>query len=285
MKAKSAIILTSLLTMLLLISCETDALLDLPGHSDQFIIVEANVDDLYGIQKVRLYRSSSFYDTIKGYPVSNAYVLVSDGIQSYVFDEDPWDLMKGFYNNHVIGENLRQGIIYHLTISDGSGSYTARSELRPVPAIDSVTISLNVLCTIGIVTQKIYDVFIHFNNLGGLNYYLINLYVNDKLITTTPAQKTVVCDRGMDGHVSVFGGMIRKTALTDGDLVTAELKSISRQKYEFYTSFFNQTELSGNPFAGAPPANIPTNMSRGALGFFQVSSVSKASVRIKTALL
>ena len=74
---------------------------------------------------------------------------------------------------------------------------------------------------------------------------------------------------------------VLKYHLSPGDTLTLEMISISRVQYDFYANFLYQTELSGNPFASAPPANIPTNLSEGARGFFQVSRLSTAQMVLR----
>lgn len=56
--------------------------------------------------------------------------------------------------------------------------------------------------------------------------------------------------------------------------VRLQMLSISKQKYDFYMAILLETDFSGAGFAG-PPANVPTNLSNGALGFFSVSDVTE----------
>jgi len=57
--------------------------------------------------------------------------------------------------------------------------------------------------------------------------------------------------------------------------------SISPELATFYEVLFNQTDLSGNLFASSPPANVPTNISNGARGNFQVSQPTYKSTIFK----
>jgi hypothetical protein len=256
-------------------SCERDADLDLPDGQGQFLIVEGNIDDVNSRQMIRLHRSGSYNDTQRDQPVSGATVSVSDGTTEYFFTESS---PNGNYINHEIGGNLKSDN-YYLTIKDNNRTYTARSELLPVPQIDSVTARVNSLSGLGIIDKAYYDVYIHFRNLPvSGNYYLVNLYVNNKIKTYTPPQKAVLSDLDQKNYVSLYTRTIRGEDVRKGDTLTLEMRSISRMQYDFYSNFIFQTGLSGNPFASAPPANLPTNMSKGALGFFQVSRVSAAQM-------
>jgi hypothetical protein len=257
------------------VSCERDADLNLPDGQGKYLVVEGNLDDRDNRQIITLHRSGSYYDAERGEPVTGAVVSVSDGTTNYVFTESS---QKGDYMNHELGSNLKYEN-YYLTIIDNNRTYTARSFLMPVPQIDSVTTRVNTLSGLGTKGKAYYDIYIHFRNLPvSGNYYLVNLYVNNRIKTYTPPQKAVLSDLDQRNYVSIYTRTIRGDEVRKGDTLTLEMSSISRLQYDFYSNFLLQTGLSGNPFASAPPANLPTNMSKGALGFFQVSRVSKAQM-------
>jgi hypothetical protein len=195
---------------------------------------------------------------------------ISDDNEEFVFSESS----KGYYVNNNISSSLIPGQTYLLTVDDDGEIYTAKSELRPVPEIDSLSFRRNSLSYLNIIDMEFYNVFIHFKNLPGWNYYLINIFVNGESVTATPNRKPIIADEGIDGYASLFVRTFKGDEIKENDTVTLQLMSISREQYDFYMDLLIQTELSGNPFAGAPPANVPTNMSEGARGFFQVSSVS-----------
>jgi hypothetical protein len=257
-------------------ACEKEVILDLLNRQGQYLIVEGNIDNLHKLQMIRLYSSGSFYDLDKGLPVTGATVTVSDGKTEYPFVESIREDNKGNYYNTEISKPLSSGGIFHLTVKQGNKTYTASSELRPVPPVDSVTVSRSALSRVA--NKHMYDVFIHYRNLPVAgNFYLVDLYVNGKLRTYSPARKTVISDENQARYESLYVTTLRGQELIAGDSLVLEMRSISRKQYDFYSNFFSQTALSGNPFAGAPPANIPTNLSEGARGFFQVSAVSTAT--------
>jgi hypothetical protein len=254
-------------------SCEKFIILDLPDQQGKYLIVEGNIDNLYNTQEIRLYSSGSYYDTEKGLFVSGARVSMTDGISEFVFTEGTDDRWRGHYFNSKIKKVLEAGGIYRLTVDFDGRIYTAESELRPVPEIDSITVIMNFLSGIGVINEPMYDVYVHFRNLPVTgNYYLINLFINESNKSFTPPRKTVISDENLKGPVSLYARTLRN--LKEGDTLRLEMRSISRKQYEFYNGFLSQTELSGNPFAGAPPANLPTNLSEGARGFFQVSAAT-----------
>ena len=264
------------------VSCEKEVILDLSDREGLYLIVEGNIDDTSPGQWIRLSNSSSYYDVSKGLPVRNAIVTVNDGETDFVFTETNVDNLKGYYINEKIGGELKYGS-YELTIEHEGEIFTARSEYRPVPEIDSITVRLSFFSLIGLIDETRYDIYIHFSELQGEgDHYLVDLDVAGRQETARPAQKTVISDESLEKYVSLSVATVGENDLNEGDILTLKLRSISREQYDFYQIFFFQTDLSGNPFAGAPPANIPTNLSEGARGFFQVSSVSSASKEFRS---
>jgi len=62
-------------------------------------------------------------------------------------------------------------------------------------------------------------------------------------------------------------------------LATVELYSLTRVQYIYFSDLANILNNDGGMFS-PPPANPRSNLSGGALGLFQVSSVSRASILI-----
>jgi hypothetical protein len=269
--------------MMMMVSCEKEVTLDLSDQQGLYLIVEADIDDAASRQWIRLSNSSSYYDISTGSPVTEAVVSITYVDTVFTFNESSIDSLRGYYFNNDIGNKLSYGD-YELAIEHEGKIFTAFSEYRPVPALDSVTLRLNFFSSAGFTDELLYDVNVHFRELPGSgDHYLANISINDSLITRSPSQKTVISDEDLQEYVSLSISTINGDGLNDGDMLSVELRSISRANYDFYQLFFFQTDLSGNPFAGAPPANIPTNLSEGARGFFQVSSVSMTTMAFKDA--
>lgn len=259
-------------------SCEKDVILDLSDVEGQYVIVEANITDGEKIQWIKLSYSSSYYDVTRGQGISNATVKIESGDDVFVFEQWNSDTLPGYYYNTDISQQLTEKV-YELSVEVQGEKFTASSELRPVPSIDSLSIKINPFSSLGFTQDTIYDIFVHFRDLPTEgNYYLFNYTVNDTLQTPRPTDKGLVSDENLDETVSLAIFNINRNKLKDEDKITLEIRSISRENFDFYNIFFTQTDLSGNPFAGAPPANIPTNLSAGARGFFQVSATGKSSI-------
>ena len=64
--------------------------------------------------------------------------------------------------------------------------------------------------------------------------------------------------------------------------IRLQMRSISKEKFEFYMAIVLETDFSGSFFSG-PPSNVPSNISNGALGFFSASAVTEKTMIIKRA--
>ena len=260
-------------------ACEKDVILDLADIEGKYVIVEANLIDDGSRQWIRLTRSSSYYDVNTGNAEQNAFVIVQGNNKSWDFTELHPDSLPGYYFNSHISSALTE-TTYELMIETADNqTFFAQSEFRPVPVLDSVTVKLNPFSELNFFDTAVYDVIAHFADLpGDGDHYLFNLYINNKLRTLRPTDKEPMSDVNLDEYSSYAVLNLNENDIAPGDTLTLEMRSISKENFDFYGVFFFQTDLSGNPFAGAPPANIPTNLSEGGRGFFQVSSVNRKMI-------
>lgn len=271
-------LLVILLYVSLLTGCQKSVILELADQEDKFLIIEANILDDGFRQYVILSLSTSYYDDSQGKGVSDARVWVESEEKKYIFTPSSSEKSKGFYFNDSVSNEL-QGKELSLHVEYQNKKYSATSKWKPVPQIDSVTLKLNVFSELGLAPDTLHEVQVHFRELpSNDDYYLFNLYINGNIKTWRPSLKIVTSDENLEDYVTYSILNLSQYEIEEGDVIQLEMRSISKENFEFYNVFFFQTDFSGNPFAGAPPANIPTNISNGARGFFQVSSVSRKSI-------
>ncbi len=271
-------LLAILLYGALLGGCQKSVILELADQEDSFLIIEANILDDGFRQHIRVSLSTSYYNDSQGKGVSDARVWLQSSENKYVFNTNSSEEKWGFYYNDSVSSQV-QGKELTMCIEYQGTSYTATSHWRPVPEIDSVTLKLNIFSELGFSPDTLYEVQAHFMELPSEDdYYLFNLYVNGNIKTWRPPLKVVTSDKNMEEYVTYSILNLSQDEIEEGDVIQLEMRSISKENFEFYNVFFFQTDFSGNPFAGAPPANIPTNISNGARGFFQISSVNRKSI-------
>lgn len=261
--------------ILLLIACEKDVVMDLTPDEGNLLVVEANLTNEDTAQVIRLSLTADFYNENPPAAVTQAAVSVFINDDEYIFEHS--NDSSGYYVYEdtwmpEIGDDFRLRILHE------DEEYTAESKLRPVIELDSISFEVNPFSA-AFGAGNNFDIVAHFAkiNTGEINHFLFNYYHNGNLKTPNPRDKAVASDETISSYASVGVQTFDIQDKEDEDEITLEVRSISKKNLEFYEIFFNQTDLSGNPFAGPPPANLPTNISNGARGFFQVSAVSKAS--------
>ncbi len=276
------IIKTGLFVILLfavfLTGCQKSVILELPDQESSFLIIEANILDDGLRQFISVAYSTSYYEECEGKRVTDARVwLESDG-KKYIFEIIKSGNRQGFYYNDSVSGELK-GKELSLFVDYQGTTYTATSQWKPVPDIDSVSLTLNVISRLGLYSDTLHEVWVHFRDLPtDDDYYLFNLYINGNIKTWRPSLKVVTSNNNLEEYVSYSILNLRQDEIEEGDVIQLEMRSISKENFDFYNAFLFQTDLSGNPFAGAPTANIPANISNGAHGFFQVSAVSRKSI-------
>ena len=272
-----------------LAACTAEIDLDLDQKKKPAVVVEGFLTDSVQVpQWVRVTKTTGYYDKDRVPAVEGADVTVQGNGNLYTFQQNA-DPDSSSYYMAPSGFALQNGNSYELEVDHQDSSYRASSTMGPVPKIDSMHLRLNPFQNAS--GQDIQDtsiqVIAHFDDLPQPgDHYLFNLYIGGELYSETANEKTVVDDEGWQGgQVRLAAQSFSKSDADLGDTLTLTIRSVSAACDEFYAIFNDQTELSGNPFAAAPPANIPTNMSGTALGFFQVSSIREHSRVLDAQLL
>ncbi|RCW32696.1 DUF4249 domain-containing protein [Marinilabilia salmonicolor] len=256
--------------------------------SDQKLVVDGMITSERHIQYVRLSRSVAFMDDTVSPPVSGARVLLSDGYNVETLREA--NEMAGFY----VAKNgfaATPGNSYELTVSevdiDGDGveeSYQAISYMPHVNKPDSIDLLFDA-------SWEMWKVLLWFNDPpDSEDYYLFRVLLNGTLISERISEFTVVSDRFFENGradgvwVQSINANEEAEPLQEGDVVTLQMCGITEEYFDFVKSV--QRESRGQyPLFSGPPANVPGNISNGALGFFTAFSVSYANLVVSAGLL
>lgn len=269
-----------------MIGCEAPIDLELDESQTNILVVEAllrdQVVDSSMHQTIKLTRTTSYYSNEDEIIESGAIVILEDenGVQTLLPESNNVDSL-GYYllpKDYLFTDNET----YTLKITADGETYEASSQYNIAPAVEEFYVFINDVQFLFATPQTpiapedtIYDIFIGFEDSPEQgDHYLVNYYVNGKLASVNPRQKQIFPDEGMNGYVATPVLQFDAEMAEYGDMLTVELSTASEDLFNFYTIMFTQTDLSGNPFAGSPPANVPTNFSNGARGIFQVVSSS-----------
>lgn len=249
------------------------------------LVVEGYISTDTVQHSVRLTASSDYFFNQQAPHVSDAMVTISDG-DSIIYLTESQD-HPGTYLTHP-GYYGIPGKTYTLAIShvdinmDGVlEEYTANSELRPVNKVDSIQLEP--------LTGEYFNIFqilVYALDPPDKNYYAFRVLKNGILVKDTLYELVVQDDIFFNGNY-IYGAPSQfldqdeeDEVIQTGDTITFEINGITKEYYNFILEA--QSEISfQTPMFSGPPANISTNISNGAIGFFAAYSIDRCSVIYK----
>jgi hypothetical protein len=270
-----------ILVVVVLTGCEETVQLDLKQVPDR-LVVEGLITDVAGKQFVRITKSAGFYQTGVTNRISTAQVTVHDNTgETMVFTHNPNNVADsiGYYfpSKGYVGVVDRA---YTLTVVVDGQTYEASDTLVRVTTIDSLAYQPNRIRERDNPSDgKIMEVLMFAKEpQETVDNYLFKYYRNDSLIYNSNTDVYVVNDYGVGENIGGFPSPIYYAV---GDTARVEIYSISRVAYVFYNDLATILNSDGGMFS-PPPANPRSNISNGALGFFQVSAMHDRSVIVKS---
>jgi len=231
------------------------------------------------VHTVRLTRTADYFFNQPTMGVSDAQVSINDGENTITLTENAQ--IKGTYETPSDYFGV-PGKIYTLDITgvdiDGDGiseNYSASSKLRSVNPVDSIQLEYNEM-------WEAWEVKVFTWDSPDKDWYLFKVYRNNVLVSDTLTEWFAQTDDLFNGN---YTNGITSQFLQDeyederpevGDTVTFEINGITEEFYNFVIGMQMEIMFSAPLFSG-PPANVSTNLTNDALGFFAVYSAERAS--------
>jgi hypothetical protein len=260
--------ITCLCIILLLQSCEeqTDWQLQ-PGNLD-FVVVDGIITDEMRYQTIQISKPVSEINE-PAQPVSNATVLVSTDQNIYTFHEQQEH--KGMY----ISDEAFSGInekTYSLNITIGSNLYSAKAILKPAENTPFIGYEKNS----GDENFHLSPIPFPYNpDLSAMYEILLDWSAAPGYENISPE----LCKARLYYYVlqtldvsEVFAPGMEKISFPAGTIFTQKRYSLTEQHAAFIRALLLETTWQGG-FFNTATANIPTNLSSGAIGFFGACGV------------
>jgi len=251
---RNALLLASLFC---LGSCEKVIPLDL-NNSVSSVVIQGNVYDQTGPYYVRISKSANFDESNAYPPVTGARVEITDNFSQ---NEVLTETVPGTYAT----SRLRgvQGRTYSLTVKTAKDTFKAVSTMPIAVRMDSIYFTVNPFSGEKVTTVRFND------PPYSVNYYRIVYYINNVL----QKEFYTLDDDLFQGAMVRYGLQSRGSdiKLVKGDNVTVWLESIDKGVYEFFRTAGREGGQTTSP------ANPISNISNGALGYFNACSVRKIS--------
>lgn len=263
------------------VSCTEEIEIELDSTFTRLVVFGQITNDTT-VHKVELKRSADYFSNQPAAGVSGALVELSYDDEKIVLAENSkqpgvYETPANFYG--------QPGKTYRLNISevdiDEDGiveNYSASSYMPVINDADSITLKYTSNSFFSGWEIQVWT----YDPADIRNFYVFKALVNNKLVTDTLTELVIQNDDLFNGNYT-YG--ITSQFLVDskadeklepGDTVTFEANSITEEYYNFLVEA--QSESFGqNPLFSGPPANISSNISNGALGFFTAYSLTRSS--------
>jgi hypothetical protein len=277
------------LAALTLTSCEDVIDLETATGTPQ-LVVDGWLTNQAGQQNITLTWSGAYFDNNAPKPVLGAVVTVTDDRgKVYNFEDADGDgkYVWGKTNTDTLGH---VGRTYSLKVVNGTDTFSAKSELKRVPTVDSVVYRHEKWPfepekgpREGYIAQ------FYARDIDGVgDTYWIKPVIRGKAVVDKGENISIAYDAafgaGAPSDGLIFILPLRESITTDslysaGDQVGVELHSITYEAFEFLKQVSEQA-ANGGLFA-TPIANVRSNVINAdpngpkALGFFSTSAVSR----------
>lgn len=259
-------------------ACEETIVID-TGQLEERVVIDGLITDGQD-HFVKLTRTREFYASGPATRIENALVSVSDDNgNTFQFVHNPSDNPDedGFY----YPLNAFQGQIgrtYSLSVEVDGTEYNAQEELLPVTAIDSLTVIVNEDEMEDPEEEgRFYEVLFYASEpQDRKDQYLFKFYNNGEIVKDDHtdiyfSDDTFLGEKIDDLEIAGFYRL--------GERASVEMYSLTQEAFIFYSDLFNLLNNDGGMFS-PPPADPRNNLSNGALGYFQVSAVSRDEIII-----
>lgn len=220
------------------------------------------------------------YSSVEAYPnVTDASVSVLDSNTQtkIVFTYDP---QKKTYRP-IAGFKGDTAHRYILSIVKDSITYTASSYLYPMFQVDTNLIQKYVEAQFPFPPAGYTVIYNYFDARPLTRYTLYSYGFNGKKsdYKDSAFSNQVLFNNSATVRNAPASFEIPLLRLDTGDVVYMTFKSIDEQVNRYFAGLFSQTSGAPGPFK-VPPANLPTNLSNGALGYFMATDVVRRHKKI-----
>jgi hypothetical protein len=269
-------LLTYFLLSVLLHSCEEKTDWPLQQGNNDFIVVDGIITDEMQYHSIKISKPVSDINQ-PAQAVSDATVLVSSDQTVYTFHEDP--VLKGTYISNESFKGINDKI-YSLNITTGGNLYSAKAILAPPEDMEFIG----------------YE-----KNADDANYHLTNVpfpYNPDRSAryeilldwSSAPGYESAnpdLCKAKLYYYVlktldvsEIFAPGMEKITFPSGTVITERRYSLTDEHAAFIRALLLETTWQGG-FFNTATANIPTNLSSGAAGFFGACGVTEQAEVVK----
>lgn len=267
-------------SVLFAVACTEPIDVTLHEGANNALVVEGVITNETKQHYVRLSRTTSYFYNQKAPAELGATVTITDGTETFILTDDDND---GVYLTEPDVAGI-PGHTYTLNIELANGdTYSATDRMPIANYIDSLYYEYGTKLFGVEMKEYMYTIYCNItevpNQFDGYQFYF---YFNDSLYNE-PIKKWILGSDGVyDGknHADgVFLYYYEADSLPSKPLLTVDLLTVSEDYYNFISELTSETVANMTILEG-PPANIRTNISNGAVGFFSAKAKTTASLKL-----
>ncbi len=235
------------------------------------LVVESELTTETDSSFVRLTLSSNYFSPLDYPVVTNASVSINGVVFSY-------DALKKLYKP-AAGYLGQRDTLYHLLINYAGKTYTSQARLEPMFRIDSFVQKYKPAQ--GFFKAGFALSYIGFDNRPPIKYtYFINGLYDTISKTDSFNRNKILFSSDQTPVNKTYEFEIPFARFQSGDTYICIFRSVDKSMYDFIDAWATQNSGAPGPFQ-APPANLPTNIIGGAVGYFATYDVSRWRYLVK----
>ena len=262
--------------ILLLGSFACEETIDWSVDSDEIrLVVEGRITNELKVHQIKLTETSDYFNPADPRPVRGATVSIFDGDNTLIFTENTPGIYESVPFSGEVGRTYDLSIRLTSPLAEEI-SFSASSNMMAPPVLDSLT-AINVFDENAFDDEPSMYTSLSFWGTGNLeldNAYIMEVYQNDQLETDSIDEVVVFNDEFLNEDFEDFEFYaIDEPQAEVGDSITLIMHTVEHEFADFYEQLLTESEPR-DPFGlSSPPANVTSNVSGSALGYFYVSSV------------
>lgn len=256
--------------ILSLAACKEKVEIDMPD-SDPLLVVEGEVTTEIDSSFVILTLSSNYYTADKSPIVTNANVSVN-GVP-FVYNPAKQKYLP------AAGYVGKTDSIYTLNINANGQTYSAVTKLERMFRVDSFFQVWKE--AEGFLPEGYALSYVGFDDRPQTKYtYFINGYFDTIVQRDSFDNNKILFDNTITPINQSYNFEIPFARFNSGDEYVAIFRSIDKNMFDFINAYNNQDPNIPGPFQ-TPPANLPTNLTGGAVGYFTGYDIQRWRYKVK----
>lgn len=268
---------TTLITLIGLNSCTE--IIDIDLDTDRVrLVVEANITEIEDKQFVKLTETADYFSNTPPKGVTNAVIQIDNGDHIFTLSESNTE--EGLYlmpEGFMGKQEESYGI--SITLENEIGGHSEFSAQTKMPLLSDDIDSISVEW---FPQFEGWAVRLYAQEPSREDFYMFSGIRNGELITDSIHEVNISDDRLYNGNYThgAIVLLLNEEQLEVGDTFTLILSNITKEYASFVTEI--QTEIQANdPMFSGPPANVSSNISNEALGWFTAYPSAFTSTIVK----